>query len=122
MEENLEIKKAIIPIAGLGTRFLPLSLVISKEFFPLADKPIIQHVIEEVKKSGINEIKYSVLTLNDFAGTVSFLSYLEHLPHFTEISKIILSAETQESSQKTRVHTGKVIGSFEGVFFVKPTP
>jgi len=73
-------------------------------------------------KSGINEIKYSVLTLNDFAGTVSFLSYLEHLPHFTEISKIILSAETQESSQKTRVHTGKVIGSFEGVFFVKPTP
>ncbi len=60
MEEQLIIKKAIIPIAGMGTRFLPLSLAISKEFFPLVDKPIIQYIIEEVKKSGINEIVFVV--------------------------------------------------------------
>jgi UTP--glucose-1-phosphate uridylyltransferase len=60
MEESLEIKKAIIPIAGLGTRFLPLSLAVSKEFFPLVDKPIIQYIIEEVKNSGINEIIFVV--------------------------------------------------------------
>lgn len=55
-----EIKKAIIPIAGLGTRFLPLSKSLPKEFFPLVDKPIIQHIIEEVKKSGISEIVFVV--------------------------------------------------------------
>lgn len=56
----MEIKKVIIPVAGLGTRFLPLSRVLSKEFFPLADKPIIQHIVEEVKKSGIKEIVFVV--------------------------------------------------------------
>jgi len=53
-----EIKKVIIPIAGLGTRFLPLSRAISKDFFPLVDKPAIQYIIEEVKKSGIKEIVF----------------------------------------------------------------
>ncbi|OGZ65327.1 MAG: hypothetical protein A3D34_01845 [Candidatus Staskawiczbacteria bacterium RIFCSPHIGHO2_02_FULL_33_16] len=56
----MEIKKAIIPVAGLGTRFLPLSLVISKEFFPLVDKPIIQYIVEEVKKSGITDIVFVI--------------------------------------------------------------
>jgi UTP--glucose-1-phosphate uridylyltransferase len=50
------IKKAIIPIAGLGTRFLPLSKVVPKEFFPLADRPVIQYIIKEVCMSGIKEI------------------------------------------------------------------
>src|SRR3989338_4364638 len=59
-DQNLEIKKAIIPIAGMGTRFLPLSLAVSKEFFPLVDKPIIQYIIEEVKKSGIKEIVFII--------------------------------------------------------------
>ena len=45
-------------MAGLGTRFLPLSLVLSKEFVPLIDKPAIQYVIEEAKKSGVTEIVF----------------------------------------------------------------
>jgi len=56
----MEIKKAIIPVAGLGTRFLPFSRVVSKEFFPLADKPIIQYIVEEMKNSGIKEIIFVV--------------------------------------------------------------
>lgn len=60
MEDQLEIKKAIIPVAGLGTRFLPLSLAVSKEFFPLVDKPIIQYIIEEIKKSGIKEVIFVI--------------------------------------------------------------
>lgn len=50
------IKKAVIPIGGLGTRFLPLSKVVPKEFLPLVDKPAIQYIIEEAKASGIKEI------------------------------------------------------------------
>jgi len=56
----MEVKKAIIPVAGLGTRFLPFSRVVSKEFFPLADKPIIQYIVEEMKDSGIKEIIFVV--------------------------------------------------------------
>lgn len=54
------MKKAIIPVAGLGTRFLPLSLVVPKEFFPLGDKPVIHYIIDEVKKSGIREVIFVV--------------------------------------------------------------
>lgn len=55
---NNKISKAIIPIAGLGTRFLPLSKVLPKEFFPLIDKPAIQYIIDEAKNSGIKEIVF----------------------------------------------------------------
>jgi UTP--glucose-1-phosphate uridylyltransferase len=56
----MEIKKAIILAAGLGTRFLPLSKVLPKEFWPLVEKPMIQYAIEEAKKSGISEIIFVV--------------------------------------------------------------
>ncbi len=52
----LSIRKAIVPIAGLGTRFLPLSKVLPKELWPLADKPVLQYIIEEAIASGIKEI------------------------------------------------------------------
>ena len=58
--EVSEIKKAIIPVAGLGTRFLPMSLVLSKEFFPLCDKPIIHYIVQEIKDSGVSEIIFVV--------------------------------------------------------------
>jgi UTP--glucose-1-phosphate uridylyltransferase len=50
-----QIKKAIIPIAGLGTRFLPLSNVLPKELWPLVDKPTLQYIVEEAASSGIKE-------------------------------------------------------------------
>lgn len=50
------IKKAVIPIAGLGTRFLSLSRVVPKELWPLVDKPMVQYIVEEAVASGINQI------------------------------------------------------------------
>ncbi len=55
-----QIKKAIVPIAGLATRFLPLSKALPKEFLPLVDKPVIQYIIEEIKDSGINEVIFVI--------------------------------------------------------------
>lgn len=55
-----EIKKAVIPVAGNGTRFLPLSKVVPKEFFPLGEKPLIHRVVEELKLSGVEEIVFVV--------------------------------------------------------------
>jgi len=54
------IKKAILPIAGLGTRFLPLSKIFPKEVWPLVDKPVIQYLVEEAKNSGISEIIFVI--------------------------------------------------------------
>jgi UTP--glucose-1-phosphate uridylyltransferase len=54
------IRKAIIPIAGLGTRFLPLSKVLPKELWPLVDKPVIQYIVEEAAMSGIKRIIFVI--------------------------------------------------------------
>lgn len=50
------IKKAIIPAAGLGTRFLPATKAMPKEMLPILDKPTIQYIIEEASKAGIEDI------------------------------------------------------------------
>lgn len=82
IEEQKEIKKVIIPIAGLGTRFLPLSKIVSKEFFPLVDKPVIQYIIEEVKKSGIKEVIFVISP-----GQKGVLNYFQKSP---ELEKILI--------------------------------
>ncbi|MEH7327504.1 UTP--glucose-1-phosphate uridylyltransferase GalU [Priestia megaterium] len=51
-----KIKKAIIPAAGLGTRFLPATKAMPKEMLPIVDKPTIQYIVEEAVQSGIEDI------------------------------------------------------------------
>ena len=50
------VKKAIIPAAGLGTRFLPATKAMPKEMLPIVDKPTIQYIVEEAVESGIEDI------------------------------------------------------------------
>jgi UTP--glucose-1-phosphate uridylyltransferase len=50
------IRKAVIPVAGLGTRFLPATKAQPKEMLPLVDKPVIQHVVEEAIRSGAENL------------------------------------------------------------------
>ena len=52
----MKITKAVIPAAGLGTRFLPATKAQPKEMLPIVDKPTIQYIIEEAVKSGITDI------------------------------------------------------------------
>ncbi len=52
----MKIKKAIIPVAGFGTRFLPATKAQPKEMLPVVDKPVIQYLVEEAVASGIEEI------------------------------------------------------------------
>jgi len=52
----MQVKKAVIPVAGLGTRMLPATKAIPKEMLPVVDKPLIQYVIEEAAAAGIKEI------------------------------------------------------------------
>lgn len=101
----MEIKKAIIPIAGLGTRFLPMSKVLSKEFFPLADKPIIQYIVEEVKKSGIKEIIFVASP-----GQKTILNYFKKSP---DLEKILVKRKKDALLKELR----EFEGMFEGLSF-----
>jgi len=52
----MHIRKAVLPVAGLGTRVLPASKVIPKEMLPLVDKPTLQYIVEEAVAAGVEEI------------------------------------------------------------------
>ena len=51
-----KITKAVFPVAGLGTRFLPATKAIPKEMLPIIDKPLIEYAVEEAVNAGIKEI------------------------------------------------------------------
>lgn len=59
-----EVTKAVIPLGGLGTRFLPLSKILPKEFFPLVDRPLLHYALEELKNSGIRDVIFVVNSHN----------------------------------------------------------
>jgi UTP--glucose-1-phosphate uridylyltransferase len=52
------IRKAIFPVAGLGTRFLPATKAIPKEMLPVVDRPVIQHVVDEAREAGIEHFVF----------------------------------------------------------------
>ena len=88
MDKQKEITKVIIPVAGLGTRFLPLSKVLSKEFFPLADKPAIQYIVQEIKDSGIEEIIF-IISHNQKSILNYFAAFLPSFLRITSLSYLI---------------------------------
>ena len=55
---SLRVRKAVFPVAGLGTRFLPATKVMPKEMLPLVDKPLIQYAIEEARAAGIEDFAF----------------------------------------------------------------
>ncbi len=56
MLQKRKIRKAVFPVAGLGTRFLPATKAMPKEMLPIVDKPLIQYAVEEALSAGIEEI------------------------------------------------------------------
>ena len=56
MSTNKKVRKAVLPVAGLGTRFLPATKAQPKEMLPVVDKPLIQYAVEEAVASGIEDI------------------------------------------------------------------
>src|SRR5690606_41369881 len=50
------VRKAVVPVAGLGTRFAPATKAVPKEMLPVVDRPAIQYVVEEVSAAGIRDV------------------------------------------------------------------
>ncbi|MEG1502174.1 MAG: UTP--glucose-1-phosphate uridylyltransferase GalU [Synergistaceae bacterium] len=110
MEEFKTIKKAVFPVAGLGTRFLPVTKNIPKEMLPLIDKPLIHHGVNEAIASGCNEVVFVTGT-----GKESIKSYFSHS---------IELEDTLEKSGKTEflniVKNIPELAEFRYVFQEKP--
>ena len=75
-----EITKAVVPIAGLATRFLPLSKVLSKELLPVGIKPMVQYALEELKASGVRQV---IFVVN--GNKKQMIDYLKRSPQLEKI-------------------------------------
>src|SRR5580765_6846559 len=56
MNFNMKVSKAVFPVAGLGTRFLPATKANPKEMMPIVDKPLIQYAVEDALAAGVTEL------------------------------------------------------------------
>ena len=69
------IRKAVFPVAGLGTRFLPATKSVPKEMLPLVDRPLIQYAVDEARAAGIEEFIFVTApgktALEDYFGTAA---------------------------------------------------
>jgi UTP--glucose-1-phosphate uridylyltransferase len=97
------IKKAIIPAAGLGTRFLPATKAMPKEMLPIVDKPTIQYIVEEAVQSGIEEI-IIVTGKGKRAIEDHFDSHFELEHTLFEKNKLKLLEEVKRSSNLVDIH------------------
>ncbi|MDA7657056.1 UTP--glucose-1-phosphate uridylyltransferase GalU [bacterium] len=99
----MKVRKAIIPAAGLGTRFLPMTKAIPKEMLPVVDKPVIQYVVEECVDSGIEEILI-VIESGKRAIEEHFGRSAELERELIERAKAELSDEIRAISEMANIH------------------
>ncbi|MNZ70604.1 UTP--glucose-1-phosphate uridylyltransferase [compost metagenome] len=99
----MKVRKAIIPAAGLGTRFLPATKAMPKEMLPIVDKPTIQYIVEEAIESGIEDIiivtgKHKRAIEDHFDNSVELEQIL------TAKHKFELLSEVRKSSDMVDIH------------------
>ena len=99
----MKVKKAIIPAAGLGTRFLPATKAMPKEMLPIVDKPTIEYIVEEAIMSGIEDI---IIVTGKGKRAIE-----DHFDHSFELEQNLLSkrkfdllSKVQKSSNMVDIH------------------
>ncbi|CAG7630388.1 UTP--glucose-1-phosphate uridylyltransferase [Paenibacillus solanacearum] len=99
----MKVRKAIIPAAGLGTRFLPATKAMPKEMLPIIDKPTIQFIVEEAVESGIEDI-IIVTGKGKRAIEDHFDAAFELEYHLLQKGKLELHEKVQRPSQMIDIH------------------
>jgi len=94
MNDFPPIRKAVFPVAGLGTRFLPATKSIPKEMLPIVDKPLIQYAVEEAVEAGIDTI---IFVTNRKKGAI-----LDHFDPDSELESYLLAQGNDEL--RARIH------------------
>ena len=113
----MKVRKAVIPAAGLGTRFLPATKALPKEMIPIVDKPAIQYIVEECIAEGIEDIliitsRWKQAIEDHFDRSLELESYLkekEKNSHFTEVLQIGSMAHIHYIRQKVPKGLGDAI-------------
>ncbi|MBW0765915.1 MULTISPECIES: UTP--glucose-1-phosphate uridylyltransferase GalU [Mammaliicoccus] len=120
-KSNFKIKKAIIPAAGLGTRFLPATKAMPKEMLPILDKPTIQYIVEEAARAGIEDIiivtgKHKRAIEDHFdiqkeLETTLFekgkLELLDRVQYSTDLANIFYVRQKEQKGLGHAIHTAK---------------
>lgn len=88
------VKKAIFPVGGLGTRFLPATKALPKEMLPIVDKPLIQYAVEEAIEAGIEEFIF-VTGRNKTA-------IEDHFDHSVELESVLAQKGKDSALQTVR--------------------
>ena len=89
-----KVRKAIIPAAGLGTRFLPATKAMPKEMLPIVDKPTIQYIVEEAIASGIEDI---IIVTGKGKRAIE-----DHFDHAFELEENLIRKEKFDLLEKVR--------------------
>lgn len=99
----MKVRKAIIPAAGLGTRFLPATKAMPKEMLPVVDKPTIQYIVEEAIAAGIEDI---IIVTGKGKRSIEdhFDSSFELEKNLLEKGKLDILDEVQKSSTMADIH------------------
>ncbi|WP_059171870.1 UTP--glucose-1-phosphate uridylyltransferase GalU [Bacillus sp. FJAT-27445] len=95
-----KVRKAIIPAAGLGTRFLPATKAMPKEMLPIVDKPTIQYIVEEAIESGIEDI---IIVTGKGKRAIE-----DHFDHAFELEQNLLEKEKFELLEKVQASSNMV--------------
>ena len=102
----MKVKKAIIPAAGLGTRFLPATKAQPKEMLPIVDKPTIQYIVEEAVKSGISEI---IIVTGRSKRSIE--------DHFDRSVELEMELESKQKEEMLRIVRG--IAAMANIYYVR---
>ena len=99
----MKVRKAIIPAAGMGTRFLPATKSMPKEMLPIVDKPVLQFVLEEAAESGIEDVL--IITGRGKQAIENHFDYNHDLEHFLRnAGKTELAVRVRDIGERVRIH------------------
>ncbi len=94
------VRKAVFPVAGLGTRFLPATKAMPKEMLPVVDRPLIQHVVDEAREAGI---EHFIFVTGRNKGVIE-----DHFDRQFELEMTLLGAA---EARGARIHDARICRS-----------
>ena len=102
-EVRQRVTKAIFPVAGLGTRFLPATKSVPKEIMTLVDRPLIQYAIDEARAAGITEFIFVTSR-----GKSALEDYFDHAPQLEASLQASGKTELLETLKTTNMESGAI--------------
>ncbi|MDP2087564.1 MAG: UTP--glucose-1-phosphate uridylyltransferase [Gemmobacter sp.] len=98
-----KIRKAVFPVAGLGTRFLPATKSIPKEMMTLVDRPLIQYAVDEARAAGIEEFIFVTSR-----GKSALEDYFDHAPHLENSLRLAEKTDLLRTLAETDMRPGAI--------------